>query len=148
MEKQRHFDAADSRSFHVGTLSGQDSSDIAGDLGGLDSADGAHLFVAARSPISPIRARALVLGFASDLYDQPVCRKDRSRCSAGAFRGRLIGRARLSLPCLPAVVGACRMGADEQPVAGISRLRRASPYRLAKCKSASRTPAPCSRWAM
>jgi hypothetical protein len=55
---------------------GEDPSDIAGDVGGLDSADGDYLFVASRSPISAFRARALVLGAASDLHDQPFRRKN------------------------------------------------------------------------
>ena len=59
-----------------GPLSGQNPSDIGRDMGSLDSTDGNHLFVAPRPPISAIRARALVLGSASNLYDEPFCRKN------------------------------------------------------------------------
>src|SRR5205814_5391392 len=86
MEKQRHLNAPGSRPLHVATLPGQNSSDIAGDMGGLDSADGNHLFAPTRAPISAVRTRAFLLGAAFDLYDQSLCRKNRGRCAAGVVR--------------------------------------------------------------
>ena len=62
--------------FHVATLPGQNCADFAGDMGGLDSADGNHLFTAPRAPISAVRTRAFLLGAAFDLYDQSLCRKN------------------------------------------------------------------------
>jgi hypothetical protein len=46
MEKQRHFAAAHSRSFHVETLPRQNHPDFARHIGSLDSADGNYLFPA------------------------------------------------------------------------------------------------------
>src|SRR6266571_1478045 len=60
-------------------------SDAACHLGGLDSADGNHLFIASRAPIPAFWTRAFVLGLIADLYDQSLCRKNRSRCAARAI---------------------------------------------------------------
>jgi hypothetical protein len=60
MEKQRRLNASGSRPLHVATLPGQNCTDVAGDMGGLDSADGDHLFTATRAPISAVRTRAFL----------------------------------------------------------------------------------------
>ncbi len=82
VEKQRYFDASSARSLHLEALSRQDFPDVAGDLGGLDSVDGYHLFAPARTPVSAVRPRAFVLGPAADLHDEPLRRKNQSRCAA------------------------------------------------------------------
>ena len=53
-------------------------------MGGLDTADGYHLFGASRAPISTFWTRAFVLGLIADLYDQSLCRKNRSGCTSRA----------------------------------------------------------------
>src|SRR2546430_8143058 len=95
MEEQWYFDGAGLRPFHVETLPRQNHSDASGHVGGLDSADGDHLLVTPRTPIFAFRTRAYFLGPALDLHDQSLCRKNRSRCAAGACKRRLAGRARL-----------------------------------------------------
>src|SRR5438128_9968165 len=84
MEEQWYFDGAGLRPFHVETLPRQNHSDAASHVGGLDSADGDHLFVTPRTPISAFRTRALLLGPALDLHDQSLCWKNRGACAAGA----------------------------------------------------------------
>src|SRR6266480_7169640 len=79
MEKQRNLDAADAGSLHLAALSRQNLSDIARDLGGLDSVDGDYLFAAARAPISVVRTGAFVLGLAPDLHYESFRRKSGSR---------------------------------------------------------------------
>src|SRR5436309_14921915 len=84
MEEQRDLARASAPVVHPGSLSGQNPSDIGRDMGGLDSADGDHLFVAPGRPVSAVRARPFVLGSASNLYDEPFCRKSCSGCTTGA----------------------------------------------------------------
>src|SRR5204862_1766633 len=84
MEEQWSLTATFAPTVHGGSLSRQNYSDTAGDMGGLDSSDGDHLFIASRTPISAVRACAFILGFAFNLHDQPFCRKNRSGCSASA----------------------------------------------------------------
>src|SRR5438309_21166 len=70
------FDGTLATAVHTGSLSREDYSNAAGDMGGLDSADGDHLFIAPRTPISALRACPFVLGPAFDLHDQPLCGED------------------------------------------------------------------------
>ncbi len=76
MEEQWGLTATLATPVHTGSLSREDYSNAAGDMGGLDSADGDHLFIAASTPISTVRACAFVLGAAFDLHDQPLCGED------------------------------------------------------------------------
>src|SRR2546421_5719323 len=87
MEKQRNLDPAGAGSLHLAALSRQNLSDIARDLGSVDSVDGDHLFAAARAPISAVRTGAFVLGFASDLHDESLCRESRRRRADRAGNG-------------------------------------------------------------
>src|SRR5205807_9810915 len=85
MEKQWDLSETLTATVHREPLSRQNYSDAACHLGGLDSADGNHLFIASHAPIPAFWTRAFVLGFIADLYDQSLCRTDRSRCAAGAI---------------------------------------------------------------
>src|SRR5438477_12434848 len=98
MEKQRNLDAADAGSLHLAALSRQNLSDIARDLGGLDPVNGNHLFAAARAAISVVRTGAFVLGLASDLHDESLRRKSRSRRADGIGDGERVGAIDLNRP--------------------------------------------------
>src|SRR6266446_8278860 len=91
MEEQRNLNAAAAGSFHLAALSRQNISDIACDLGRLDSVDGHYLFAAACAPIPVVRTRAFVLGLTPDLYDESLRRKGGSRRADCAGDYRRIG---------------------------------------------------------
>src|ERR1700730_7903340 len=127
MEEQRDLAEAGARSVHLAALSGQDHSDAARDVGGVDPIDGNHLLSAARASISAVCTCAFLLGVASHLHDESLRRKGRSRRSNGAGNGETV-----------AAVYDRRIELDSALAA--RRYRR-------KCSSASRTPAPCGRLA-
>src|SRR5260370_28124680 len=85
MENQWNFSETFTATSHSQPLSRQNYSDAPRHWGSLDSADGNHVFIASRAPIPAFRTRAFVLGLIADLYDQPLCRTDRSRCAARAI---------------------------------------------------------------
>src|SRR5262249_57475488 len=72
MEKQRYLHGACSRSVHMETLSRENSSHVAGDMGSLDSADGDHIFFAFGAPVPAVRPRAFVLAPTLHFHDQSV----------------------------------------------------------------------------
>src|SRR5215470_17699330 len=115
MEEQWDLDAAVAGSLHRSALSRQNFSDVARDLGGLDTLDGDHLFITARAAISGVQPGAFVLGLAAHLHDESLCRQNRGR-------------------------RADRLGCDENE-------RPQFDLPLIKNCNASRTPAPCWRWA-
>src|SRR5206468_10580640 len=80
-----NFHAAAPRPLHLAALSRQNFSDVARDLGGLDTPDGDHLFVAARAAISAVQPGAFVLGLAAHLHDESLCRQNRGRRASGAI---------------------------------------------------------------
>ena len=80
------------RALSLGSLPRQNRADSFRDLGGLDSADGDHLFVAARVAISALQSRANFLGVAAHLHDEPLRGKNRSRRADRAFDLRIVGR--------------------------------------------------------
>ena len=88
MEEQRNFNTAGARSVHLAALPRQNISDIARDLGRLDSVNGDHLFATARVAISIVRTRAFVLGLAPDLHDESFRWKSGSRRADCAGGGR------------------------------------------------------------
>src|SRR5437899_3337083 len=93
MEEQWDFNASSGRALHLETLPGQDYPNLACYLGRLDSADGDHLFVAARPAVSALRPCAFVLGSAFDLHDESFLRENRSGRAVGAFcRDRRLNR--------------------------------------------------------
>src|ERR1700675_2852311 len=100
MEKQWNLDPAVAGPFHLAALSRQNISNIARDLGSLDSIDGDHLFAAARAAISVVRIGAFVLGLASDLHDESLRRKSGGGRAdrAGGDEGDLARRAQFDFP--------------------------------------------------
>ena len=73
MEKLRLLPRIFTPNVYLEPLSKQDHSNLAGNLGGLDSADGNDLFAPARVAVSTLQSRAHFLGPLAHLYDEQFC---------------------------------------------------------------------------